>query len=89
MAVVWIPPLLRRLTGGTDTVTAPGSTLRQVLNSLEELYPGFKAALLEENGEQVQSGIAVIIDGEATQMGLIEPVGEESEIHFVPAISGG
>ncbi|MBI4297674.1 MAG: MoaD/ThiS family protein [Chloroflexi bacterium] len=89
MAVVWIPPLLRHLTGGTDKVTVPGRTLRHVLNSLEEIYPGFKAALLEENEEQVQSGIVVVVDGEASQMGLIEPVGEKSEIHFVPAISGG
>ena len=89
MAVVWIPPLLRHLTGGVARVTAPGRTVRQVLNSLEELHPGFKAALLEEDGLEIQSGIAVVIDGEAGQLGLIEPVREESEIHFIPAISGG
>jgi molybdopterin converting factor small subunit len=89
MAIVWIPPLLRHLTGGTDQVTAQGSTLRRVLNSLEELYPGFKGALLEANEEQVQSGIAVVIDGEVSQLGLIEPVEEESEVHFIPAVSGG
>ena len=89
MAIVWIPPLLRHLTGGTDQVTAQGSTLRRVLNSLEEIYPGFKGAVLEANGEQVRSGIAVVIDGEASQMRLIESVEETSEIHFVPAISGG
>jgi molybdopterin converting factor small subunit len=87
MAVVWIPPLLQSLTGGADKVTVSGKTLRQVLNRLDTLYPGIKDALLEE--DRILPGIAVVVDGEASHLGLIEPVGEESEIHFIPAISGG
>ena len=33
--------------------------------------------------------LAVAIDGEVARMGLLEKVGENSEIHFVPAIGGG
>jgi molybdopterin synthase sulfur carrier subunit len=89
MAVVWIPPLLRRLTDGTDKVIAQGRTLRHVLDSLEEFYPGFRDAVLDAGGDEIQPGLAVIVDGEATQLGLIQPVEEASEIHFIPAISGG
>ena len=34
-------------------------------------------------------GIAVIIDGETANLGMLEKVKEDSEIHFLPAISGG
>jgi molybdopterin converting factor small subunit len=33
--------------------------------------------------------IAVAIDGEMGLDGLAEPVGEDSEVHFIPPISGG
>ena len=87
MAVVWIPPPIRSLTGGAETVRVQGKTLRQVINGLEDLHPGIKLRLLE--GEQVQPALSVVIDGLAVQMGLLEPVGEDSEVHFIPAISGG
>ena len=89
MAVVWIPPLLQRHTGGIDKVTVPGATLRQVINSLDALYPGIKDSFLEKDGGRIQPGLAVAIDGETNHLGLIETVKEDSEIHFIPAISGG
>lgn len=88
MAVVWVPPLLQNLTGGAEKVTAPGATLRQVINSLDASYPGFKEGLLDQAG-RIRPGVAVVIDGETGHLGLLEPVKEASEIHFIPAISGG
>ena len=88
MPVVWVPSLLQGLTGGADKVTVSGTTLRQVINSLDTLYPGLKERLLDEEGH-IQPTIAVAIDGETSHMGLIEPVREESEIHFIAAIGGG
>ena len=32
---------------------------------------------------------AVAIDGDVAIMGMLEKVGENSEVHFVPAIGGG
>ena len=39
--------------------------------------------------EEVVDGMAIAIDGVTSHMGLIEPVSDEAEIHFVPAIGGG
>ena len=88
MAEVWVPPLLQRMTGGVERVTVSGATLRQVINSLDAIYPGLKESLLDGEG-RIQPSIAVAIDGEMTHLGLIEPVREDSEVHFIPAISGG
>ncbi len=41
-----------------------------------------------EDGE-IRSNLAVAVDGEVARMGLMERVGEDAEIHFVPAIGGG
>ncbi len=88
MAVVFVPALMRRLTGGAEKVTAPGANLRQVIASLDKSYPGFRAEILDAEG-QIRPGIAVAIDGETTHLGLLEPVRESSEVHFIPAIGGG
>jgi molybdopterin synthase sulfur carrier subunit len=87
MPTVWIPSLLRDLTGGTETVTVAGATVRQVVESLECMYPGIRARLCDANG--MRSGIAVVVDTEVARLGLLQPVGEKSEVHFLPAIGGG
>lgn len=87
MPSVWIPSLLRDLTSGQETVTVPGSTVRQVIDNLERLYPGIKGRLCNEHG--LRPGVAVAVDTTVTRLGLSQPVGENSEVHFLPAVSGG
>ena len=87
MPEVWVPLAAQRLTGGQQRVRAAGSTIRQVVDDLERAYPGIKAHLCE--GDEIMPGIAVIVDDEATNIGMLAHVREESEIHFLPAIGGG
>ena len=89
MALVWIPSLLRDFTGGAEQVTATGRTLRQVINSLEATYPGIRARLVDQARDAIHPAFAVAIDGSTSHLGLLQPVGEDSEIVFVPAVSGG
>ena len=87
MPTIYIPTMLQPLTGGTKHVVVAAANLRQVIEGLDELYPGFKSRLLDDG--QLRSNLAVAIDGEIARMGLLEKVGENSEVHFVPAIGGG
>jgi molybdopterin converting factor small subunit len=87
MPVVWIPALLRDLTGGQDKVVVPGATVREVIERLDEGYPGVVARLCE--GDRLRPNLAVVIDGVVSQKRLRQPVTEENEIHFVSVISGG
>jgi molybdopterin converting factor small subunit len=87
MPVVWIPALLRDLTGGQQTVTVPGATVGQVIDELERYYPGVKDRLCDAGG--LRPGIAVAVGPNLAGRGLLQPVGEESEVHFLPAVSGG
>ncbi len=87
MATVWIPSLMRDLTGGLTTVTVSGANVRQVVANLEARYPGIQQRLLD--GDRLNRSLTVSIDGEITRLGLLARVGEDSEVHFIPAISGG
>lgn len=87
MAVVWIPSLLQNLTGGAEKVSARGTTVGEIIDNLEVRFPGIKDRLV--NGTEIRPHIAVAIDGDVSPEGLEQDVQESSEIHFIPALSGG
>ena len=89
MAEVWIPPKLQVLTAGDQQVQVEGSTVRRLINNLEEQHPGIKEYLVDDEEDDLIPGLAVIIDGEVSQLGMLDKVGESSEVHFLPAIGGG
>jgi molybdopterin converting factor small subunit len=85
--VVWIPSLLQNLTGGEEKLTVSGMTVGQIIDNLEARFPGVKERLVE--GGEMRPHIAVAIDGDVSPEGLDQAVQESSEIHFIPALSGG
>jgi molybdopterin synthase sulfur carrier subunit len=87
MATVYIPPPLQSLSGGATQVTLEATTVRQVVDRLEALYPGMVDALVEDG--DLKPHVAVAVDGEVSVLGLLERVGEDSEVHFIPALGGG
>jgi molybdopterin synthase sulfur carrier subunit len=87
MALVWIPPLLRDLTGGRETATVPGANVGQLIEALEQRFPGMRARLCP--GGVLRPGLAVVVDGQLGRLGLLEAARPDSEVHFVPAIAGG
>ncbi|MDA1129229.1 MAG: MoaD/ThiS family protein [Chloroflexi bacterium] len=87
MATIFIPSMLQSLTGGAKQVECDAGNIRQVIERLEELYPGIKDRLTEDG--EIRPNLAIAIDGDVAIMGLLTKVGENSEVHFVPAIGGG
>jgi molybdopterin synthase sulfur carrier subunit len=87
VAKVFIPTMLQKMTGGLKQIDFQAKNVREVIEELDRLYPGMKDRLCEEGA--LRSNLAVAVDGEIARMGLLEKVGENSEVHFVPAIGGG
>lgn len=85
--MVWIPALLRSLTGEQARVDVDGGTVGELIEALEARYPGLQARLLL--GERLHPTLSVAVDGEISLLGLRQPVRSESEIHFLPAVRGG
>jgi molybdopterin synthase sulfur carrier subunit len=84
---VWIPALLRDVTRGQETVRVSGSTVREIVEALDRIYPGVRERLC--TGNSLRPGIAVAVDTQIATLGLIQPVPKNSEVHFLPAVSGG
>ena len=87
MATVFIPSLMQDLTGGRNKVEVHGSTVRQIIENLEKTCPGIKDRLVEDN--RIKPNISVAVDDEVSPLGMLEKVGEQSEVHFLPAMGGG
>jgi len=86
MAVVFVPAILRAIISA-DRVDIGGSTVGEIIEALEARFPGVAALLVAD--DDVAPGIAVAMNDQVSQMGLMEPVPPDAEVHFLPAISGG
>jgi molybdopterin converting factor small subunit len=87
MPNVHIPAAMRSLTGGQAQVVVPGQTLAEVIDRLEEQYPGIKSRMIE--GGKLRRGLAAFVNDQSPNAGLQTAVGPEDEIYFAPAIAGG
>ncbi len=87
MATVYIPSLMQKLSDGNSKLQIEGKSVRQIVDNLESVYPGFRERLVED--DRIKGNISVAIDGEITPLGMLEKVGEDSEVHFLPALGGG
>ena len=87
MATVFIPSLMRSLSSGMDRVEIEGATVRQIVKNLDDMFPGMQDRLME-NG-RLKSLFSVAVDGEVSQLGALEKVQPNSEVHFLNAIAGG
>lgn len=90
MALVWVPaPWREKLTAGVVQVEVAGATVRQVIDALEAQYPGFRQRIIDPGNDRIRADMAVSVDGEISPEGLRRKVEEASEVHFLPAMSGG
>ena len=81
MATVILPASFSEWTGGTERVDVDVRDVRQLIRALDERFPGL--------GEKLRDGTAIAIDGEIINDPLLEPIEPDSEVHFLPPISGG
>jgi len=87
---VRIPTPLRKLTQNQEVVEAEGSTIRELINSLENNYPGLKERICDEQ-DQIRRFVNIFLNDEDIRF-LKEsetPVKSGDEVSIVPAIAGG
>ena len=73
--------IARQFSNGQTEIDVSSENVRAVIRELDELFPGV--------GEVLKTDMAVAIDGDIYQNVLLEPVGPNSEVAFIPAIEGG
>jgi molybdopterin synthase sulfur carrier subunit len=81
---------LRKLTQNKEIVDAEGSTIREVLDDLENSYPGLKERICDEQ-DNIRRFVNVFVNDEDIRF-LQEsetPLKSGDEVSIVPAIAGG
>ncbi|MEY4404934.1 MAG: hypothetical protein RI976_865 [Actinomycetota bacterium] len=87
---VRIPTTLRPLSGGVSTVQVEGSTLAEVLASLNAAHPGFSERLLDSEGNLHKFVNIFVADDDVRYMqGLATVVTNGQTISIIPAVAGG
>lgn len=87
---VRVPTPLRKYTGGAQSVTASGETVRALVDDLEHRYPGIKERICDADG-QVRRFVNIYVNGEDIRFlsHLDTALKAGDEVSIVPAIAGG
>ncbi len=86
---VRIPTPLRTLTGGAETVSVEGKTIREMIENLESNHAGIKERLMDDKG--VRRFVNLYVGEEDIRFldGLDTELKDGEEVSIVPAIAGG
>ena len=87
---VRVPTILRTYTKGESEVAAEGSTLLEVLDSLESAYPGIKGRIVDEQGK-LRRFVNVYVGNEDVRFaeGLDTKTPDGVQVSVIPAVAGG
>lgn len=87
---VRIPTPLRRLTNGQDKVALTSTNIKNMVDDLEEHFPGMKKRLCDDEGN-LRNFVNVYINGEDVRFlnGIDTALKDGDEISLVPAVAGG
>ena len=87
---VRVPTILRPYTQGASEVSVEGSTLSEVLESLDTSYPGIKGRVLDESGE-LRRFVNVYVDNDDVRFseGLQTSIKDGGQVSIIPAVAGG
>lgn len=69
------------VTGGVKEMEAEGSTGGELINALDEMYPGLGALL--------RTSTAMVINGLLIAYPEYERIPAGADVHFIPHVSGG
>ena len=90
MVSVRVPTPLRKFTNGIDEVSVDGSTVRSLVENLDQKYPGIKERICDETGK-IRRFVNVYVNGDDIRFlqNLETALKEGDTISIVPAIAGG
>jgi len=90
MATVFIPSSLRRYTAGQSKAEVKGRTVNELIQNLEQKFPGVKSRLCDESG-QIKRYVNVFVNEAEirTLQGANTPLADRDEVSIVPAMAGG
>ncbi len=78
---------LRSYTDGRSIVEAQGATVREVLDDLDQRYPGMRFRMIDEQ-DRIRPHIRLYVNTDAVEQ-LDHRIGRGDTLHLICALSGG
>ena len=87
---VLIPTPLQKFTNDQATLECKGSNVAELLDALEQNFPGIKSRLCDEQG-QPRRFLNLYVNSDDIRFleGTDTPLKEGDEVSIVPAVAGG
>ncbi len=85
--LVRLPTPLRSYSQGKGTVEADGATLSDLLQDLENRYPGIRFRIIDEQ-DQIREHINIFVNHQVAP-NLAVPLSPGDTVQIIAAISGG
>ena len=87
---VLLPGALTARTGGARAVAVEGETVREIVDALDESFPGLRFNLCHETGE-LRPFVNIYVNGRNVRslQGLETPVPLGATLHILPSVAGG
>jgi sulfur-carrier protein len=90
MVEVRVPAPLRAHTGGEKVVQGAGSTVAELLDDLDQRYPGVKGGLFDTSGELRRFVNIYVNDEDIRYLGRLQaPLAPGDTVSILPAVAGG
>jgi sulfur-carrier protein len=85
-----IPVALRQYTQNQSDLQVDASTVQEMLQKLDALFPGLKAFILDESSE-LRRYVNVFVNGKDIRSGdgITTKLKEGDQVRIVPAVAGG
>ena len=90
MPVIKFTTALKRFYPNLSPVTTTANTVNNMLEIIEEKYPGIKDYLIDDQGT-LRKHVNIFINGEIIKdrKKLTDPITEKDEVYIIQALSGG
>ena len=89
MVTVVIPPPYRGPTQGVEKVSVRAASVRECIEAVEALHPGFGPQVLDGEG-RLHRFVRLFLNGDQLEGEVLEtPVADGDEIEVLAAIAGG
>ena len=87
---VSLPAMLAERVGNRLTVSARGETVREVISTLDETFPGLRFNLCLETGD-LRPFVNIFVNGQNVRYlrGLDTDVAPGATVHILPSVAGG
>lgn len=88
--LVRVPTPLRRLTNGQDKIEVTATTVAELIDQLDQDFPGLKERLVDESGD-IRYFVNLYLNGEDVRFlqGIETSTESGDEVSIVPAVAGG